>query len=247
MDQKKRTIKAVFSDLDGTLTVEDKLTPLFFDIISFLHRRNIPLVIVTGRGLSWASFLVTYMPHLNIVIGEGGGVIAYRDKNNAVNHICMVGEKERKALNAFCRLLQKEHPGLPLTQDCLGRLTDRAFELDHYLSYPRKNEVDDLLRRKKMNFCCSNVHFNFWSGDASKYKASHYVLQHFLHLDNEEAIFFGDSLNDESMFQNFIYSVGVGNIKGVLDKLQYPPKVILEGKNQEGAKGVLHYLENNLQ
>ena len=48
----------VFSDFDGTLTDHTEFSPAFFEILSLLKEQNTPLVIVTGRSLSWAHFLI---------------------------------------------------------------------------------------------------------------------------------------------------------------------------------------------
>ncbi len=53
--------KLVLSDFDGTLTEHTELTPKFFEILELLKASNIPLLIVTGRSLSWAHFLLTHL------------------------------------------------------------------------------------------------------------------------------------------------------------------------------------------
>ena len=237
-------VKAVFSDLDGTLTLNGKLTPLFHDIISLLRDRHIPLVIVTGRSLSWAQFLLNYTEGLHTVIAEGGGVIVHGPPS--LEHHFMIEQREQEQLEKFCQHLKDIHPSLPLTEDSLGRVSDRAIRLEDYLDYPRKEEFDQLLKKEGLQFSRSSVHLNFWCGDASKYRATSYLLKHHLHLKEEEILFFGDSLNDESMFQHITHSVGVSNISSVLNKMRYPPKNVLEGDTHREALGVIRYLENNL-
>ncbi len=241
-------VKAVFSDFDGTLTSKGQLTPLFFKALSYLQERNIPLIITTGRGLAWAHFLLTYIPFLKIIIAEGGGIIAKRDDTTGTisNHY-MTSNTDISRLNAFCLQLQKEHPKIPLSVDSFSRVTDRAVEIDDYLKYPQKDTFDELLKKEHIHSSRSNVHLNFWCGNISKYKASVYVLNKYLCLDNQEVIFFGDSLNDETMFQYFKNSVGVSNISTIQHQLRYPPKIILQGSENKEINGVLNYFQKNLQ
>ena len=239
-------IKAVFSDFDGTLTLHDKINPLLFTLISYLENKNIPLIITTGRGLSWAYFLLTYITPLKIVIAEGGGVIAINNNEGRIIPHYMASATDREKLKKFCLRLQDEHPTISLALDSIGRVTDRAIDLDDYLSYPQKEAFDQLLQQEQVASSISNVHLNFWCGHFSKYQASCYVLKEYLQLDNTDAIYFGDSCNDESMFQHFHQSVGVSNINAILHKLHYVPKTILKGEENREIKGVLNYLQQRL-
>mgnify|MGYP000963175591 CR=1 FL=1 len=62
-------------------------------------------------------------------------------------------------------------------------------------------------------------------------------------ISADETIFYGDAMNDESMFKDFQNSVGVSNIISVLDKLTHKPSIVLEGKENAGPNGVLHHLK----
>ena len=239
-------IKAVFADFDGTLTSQGQLTPLFFKAVSYLQERKIPLIITTGRGLAWSHFLLTYISYLKIVIAEGGGVITKKDDKGLIFNHYMASKTDIEKLNAFCLQLEREHPQMPLSLDSFSRITDRAVELDDYLRYSQREAFDELLNREHICSSRSNVHLNFWCGDISKYKASLYVLNEDLCIDNREAVFFGDSLNDETMFQHFENSVGVANISAIQHKLRYLPKTILQGPKNEEINGVLNYLQKNL-
>jgi hypothetical protein len=49
------------------------------------------------------------------------------------------------------------------------------------------------------------------------------------------------------MFEFFPNTVGVSNILSILDKLEYKPKIILEGKENSGAYGVYNHLREVLE
>jgi HAD superfamily hydrolase (TIGR01484 family) len=237
--------KIVFSDFDGTLTYKEGLNTIFFDILNFLESKKIPLVIVTGRSLSWGHFLLTHFPYLHDVIVEGGGAIVTR-RGKHITEECLVSESEVLKLEDFTSDFATEFPNIPLSVDSFGRKTDRAIELHDLKDGVLFHHIEEFLKSHLINFSTSNVHLNFWCGEISKYKA----VVHFLnkHQANEnDCLFFGDSLNDQAMFKSFKNSVGVSNISTIIDRLEYKPSTILTGEENIGPFGVLNYLKENLE
>ncbi len=237
-------IKTVFSDFDGTLTYKEGLGPIFFDIINLLESKKVPLVIVTGRSLSWGHFLLTHFPFLTDVIVEGGGAVVSRN-GKFITEELMVSELEVERLSRFCLAFKKQFPNVPLSVDSFGRKTDRAIELHDLQDGTLFHHIEDFLKAEKINFSTSNVHLNFWCGEVSKFLA----VKHFIHQKNlnpTDSIFFGDSLNDQAMFESFENSVGVANIAKVIDQLKFKPKTILTGDENIGPFGVLNYLKKNI-
>ena len=222
------------------------MAPAFFDILSLLDHHRIPLVIVTGRSLSWAHFLLTYFPYLGIVIAEGGGCVVYQNPRGGHRSRFMVGLEERLRLEEVCRELSHLHPRLPLSADSVGRVTDRAVELVDYLAYPQREDFDGFLDQNDISYVRSSVHVNFWCGEMSKAKASLEVLERDLGFEVDKVVFFGDAPNDKSMFRHFPRSVGVANIRSCLDGLEFLPATVLEGEDNEEALGVLGHLKTLL-
>lgn len=243
------TPKIIFSDFDGTLTKGTDFTPRFFDILNLCKSHSISLVIVTGRSLSWAHFLITHFSDLEYVIAEGGGVLVRRDKNGNPVDEPFVERKNIKQLEISTKALLKKFSNINLSADSFGRLTDRAIELsDLLLDIELLKNVKSFLSKEEINFSTSNVHLNFWSGDVSKYNAVKSFTDMYIEgISLDECIYFGDSLNDESMFRYFENSVGVSSIKDVLSKLEYKPKVILTGEENDGPDGVYSYLVSLLK
>ncbi len=237
-------IKIVFSDFDGTLTYKEGLSPIFFDLLSFLESKKTPLVIVTGRSLSWGHFLLTHFPYLTDVIVEGGGAIVSR-KGKFITEECLISETDVKRLADFCHNFKIKFPNTPLSVDSFGRKTDRAVELHDLVDGTLFHHIEDFLREENINFSTSNVHLNFWCGEVSKYKAVMHFLQK-RHLSEADGIFFGDSLNDQTMFKSFGNTVGVANIAEVIDRLTHRPKTILQGSDMVGPWGVLGHLKTLL-
>ena len=238
------TLKIVFSDFDGTLTLENKqLTPTFFEILSHLKQYDQELVIVSGRSLSWGHFFLTHFNELNYAIMEGGGVILKRDKSGFIEEYPLVEAGELQHLEDTTEELQRVFPNIPLSVDSYGRKTDRAIEFE-LMQDEEINQVIQFLNSKKINYSKSNVHINFWSGDISKYLGVKRFLEDFRpDVAMEHSVFFGDAPNDQSMFELFEHSVGVSNIKHCLNRLTHKPRIILEGDENAGPSGVLNYVK----
>jgi HAD superfamily hydrolase (TIGR01484 family) len=240
--------RLVFSDLDGTLTHGVELGPVFFDSISLLEKQNIPLVIVTGRSKSWAHFLLTHVPYLKHIISEGGGNLSFRDEEGALHDKLLVDANEPMRLIEATNKLYDAFEDLELSADSFGRETDRAIELGWLKSDPsREKQIKEFFDKENVSWSESSVHLNYWCGDISKYTAVSYFLKAHTDCSEDECLYFGDALNDESMFKHFPLSVGVSNIKDVLDKLKHKPSVILEGSENEGPYGVFNYLSTHLK
>ncbi len=235
--------KIIFSDFDGTLTYKEGMSPIFFEIISHLEQLKTPLVIVTGRSLSWGHFLLTHFPYLQDIIVEGGGAIVSR-VGKFITEERMVSDIDVQRLANFTLDFKKEFPNINLSVDSFGRKTDRAIELHDLQDGVLFHHIEDFLKSHNINFSTSNVHLNFWCGEVSKYIAVDYFLKK-KNVQENDCVFFGDSLNDQAMFQSFHHSVGVSNISLVLDQLKHRPTVILQGQENIGPFGVLNYLKQN--
>lgn len=240
--------RIVFSDFDGTLTDHTEFSAKFLYIIDLLDEYKIPFIIVTGRSLSWAHFFLTHFEKLEYVISEGGGVISRRNERGLIVDDYQVSGQEIEWLEKFSNELIKRFPRLSLTADSLGRKTDRAIELCDLEDEETVIQIQDLMKQQNINFSTSNVHLNFWSGDISKYEAvKNLMAQYYPEVSIEETMFFGDSLNDQSMFRNVEHSVGVSNIEEVIEQMEFKPNIILKGPHNRGPNGVFHYLETLLK
>jgi HAD superfamily hydrolase (TIGR01484 family) len=231
-----------FSDFDGTLTVEGQgLTREFFDIMEIIKTKKHELIIVSGRSLSWGHFFLTHFP-LKACIMEGGGVILTLNEKGEIIEEPLISQAEIDQLEAFTTLLKHHFPHVPLSADSFGRLTDRAIEF-HHMEPQWIQDVMDFMDLHKINYSKSNVHINFWVGNISKYiGVKEYMAKFRPELKEEQCWFFGDAPNDQSMFELFHNSVGVSNIRHCLDRLSHKPRIILEGEENAGAKGVLNFI-----
>lgn len=231
-----------FSDFDGTLTMEGReLTREFFEIIDLIHKHKHELVIVSGRSLSWGHFFLTHFP-LKACIMEGGGVVLYHDERGEIIEEPLVSPQELKRLRDFTEELKIKFPHIPLSVDSFGRLSDRAIEF-HLMGEKLVDDVMKFMDQEKINYSKSNVHINFWCGEVSKYLGvKHFIEKYRPHLKQSDCWFFGDAPNDQSMFELFHNSVGVSNIQKSMHRLTHKPRIILEGEENVGPKGVLNFV-----
>jgi HAD superfamily hydrolase (TIGR01484 family) len=233
-------MKLIFSDFDGTLTHNGHLGAIFFDILNLIEANQSKLIIVSGRSLSWGHFFLSHFP-IKTVIMEGGGVIISKSEDGVISEKLLISKETVEALEALTQKLIKEIPETVMSADSFGRKTDRAIEFKDMKDEDVKR-VEAFLKREGANFSQSNVHINFWLGDISKsLGVSDYLRNESVSAD--EMIFYGDAMNDESMFKDFKHSVGVSNISEVIDQLKYKPKTILEGPENAGVNGVLYHLK----
>jgi hypothetical protein len=246
-----KDVKVVFSDFDGTLTHNDELTPHFFEILELLKRHGVPLVVCTGRSKSWAHFLLTHFHDLEYVISEGGGTLSYIEKREGrrlLKDKSYVEVSELERLGNLTTELLIKFPEVMLSADSFGRQADRAIELYELSDNPEmKEEVVAFFEKEEINYSTSNVHMNFWCGEISKMKAINTFLSDTKLASLEESLFFGDSLNDESVFKDHPRTIGVANIKKVQDRFKHLPKEVLVGSDKEGPLGVLSYLREVLK
>lgn len=239
--------KIVFSDFDGTLTHGLKLGPVFFELCDLLEKHEIELVVVSGRSLAWGHFLGTHTS-VSACIMEGGGTLSTSTAHGEFKDEILISQKDLTQINQVVPQMLDKFPGLRLTSDSMGRVVDRAIELNHLKQVGCEKELCQFFDQNHVNYSKSSVHLNFWCGKVSKLQGIQYFLSlHRKEIERDDCIYFGDAPNDQEAFAGFKFSVGVSNLAQYKDQLKYPPKLILEGEENEGPDGVLNYLSGILK
>lgn len=235
-------MEKIFSDFDGTLTYNGKLSAEFFELLNLIDQNNSELIIVSGRSLSWGHFLLTHFP-VKSVIMEGGGVIITKDVDGTIKEEVLVYDEDLSLLEEATRFIKENIPGVVFSADSFGRKTDRAIEFSQ-TSDDDLEKLENYLLDNDLYYSKSNVHINFWAGEVSKAFGVKYFLNNYMpHVNELDCIFYGDAMNDESMFEYFSNSVGVSNIISIIDRLKHKPKIVLKGKENIGIYGVLAHLK----
>lgn len=234
-------MKIIFSDFDGTLTDQGLLGSSFIELLDSLKAKNVPLIIVSGRSAAWGQFLMTHFD-LDCVVMEGGGVILTKS-NGLIKYKVLVENEELDRLHkVYQDLLQMK--GVISSADNLGRLTDRALEAEK-MKNDNVDKITSYLDSKNVNHSRSNVHLNIWCGEVSKANAIKLILEE-RHISETACCYFGDSLNDQSVFEYMTHTIGVSNISKVLSQMNHKPKLVLKGSDNEEIYGVNRFVKDLL-
>jgi hydroxymethylpyrimidine pyrophosphatase-like HAD family hydrolase len=86
----------------------------------------------------------------------------------------------------------------------------------------------------------SSIHVNGWFGEFNKLEGCRGLVRDLwgedLEKDKDKYLYFGDSANDEPMFEFFTKSIGVANVATFLPRLKSPPKLITKGNGGYGFR-----------
>ena len=224
--------------MDETLTWQGRLPEETFSALAKLQRAGIKVVPVTGASAGWCDCMIRTWP-IDSIIGENGAFYIDRSSDGGLSYVFALEESER-AIN-FQRLhrLKEEalnkFPFAYQTADQAFRITDIAFDINQDRKIDRKDAftIAQHCRDAGMTSKVSSIHINVWCGDYNKASTTNlWMAAH--DIDQGEAIFSGDSPNDDSMFSNFRQTVGVANIMPFIDELDTPPMYVTQ---QPGGYG----------
>jgi len=243
-DFESKPIKYVFTDIDDTLTHKGKLYPEAYESLWKLFAAGIKVIPVTGRPAGWCEMILRFWP-VEAVIGENGGFYFIFDHNKKVKRHFFNTEEERKLnrdklINIQNEILKKI-PGASVASDQFTRLMDLAIDFCEDVPALPKSEVEsivDIFKNHGAQAKVSSIHVNGWFGDYNKVKMIKEFCKTELNADfssiNSNAVFVGDSPNDQESFEAFEHSIGVKNIDTFLPDLSHPPCWIA---NFDGGKG----------
>jgi HAD superfamily hydrolase (TIGR01484 family) len=230
-DLKIDTLKYFFTDIDDTLTEEGKLKSNAYSALWRLYDSGIKVIPVTGRPAGWCEMILRTWP-VEAVIGENGGFyFSFSNcKSNAqINHdskskndsetqtvhrefwMTEAEQKENRIkLNKIQDEVFKTVKGAGLASDQFCRLMDLAIDFKEDVLELSKVEIDKIVEVFKSHGAqakISSIHVNGWFGDYNKSKMIKKFCKTHLKKDfsdiNEQAVFIGDSPNDEENFSMF--------------------------------------------
>lgn len=218
----------VATDMDGTLTVEEKFTPRVLQALADLGQAGLTVLIVTGRSAGWVNGLVHYLP-ISGAIAENGGLFYSPEQADPVmlSAIDDVSQHRQMLLTQFQRL-QQRYPQLIPSRDNPFRLTDWTFDVAG-LSPTDLEWLAACCQDHGWGFTYSTVQCHIKPPNQDKAPGLRQVMQRqFPDLTPLQVITVGDSPNDESLFdpQQFPRSVGVANIAAYLDRLAHRPRLL---------------------
>ena len=235
-------VRAVFADVDGTLTTDGRLTGTVLRAIEWLVAHRVQVVLVSGRPSGWGECWIRELPVAGVIAENGA--LAYARKGKGLTKLFAqpspVRARNRARLSLIVAAAMKKVKGSRLSSDSFSREVDLAIDYaeDARLGPKGADALEAFLRARKVTAVRSSVHVNCWIGEFDKRSAvrdflkSQWKVQ--LRPVDPRFVYVGDSFNDAPMFDAFSLSVGVANVVDVIDRLEAPPKFITRAREGRG-------------
>lgn len=242
-------IRALFTDVDGTMTTNGRVEAATYAALEELGRAGIPVILVTGRPAGWGQAFMTIAP-VKAVVAENGGVTFVR-RGGKLQKIyglpaATLPEWRRRMQVTAVDVMNEVH-GTRLSTDSKYREVDLAIDWNEEVSISVEDaeRVVNLLRKQGFDATRSSVHVNFGPPGMSKLSACLTLIDELLegdrnHLDGY--VYVGDALNDAPMFGGLPQSIGVANVKRWWDELPHKPAYITEAAEGAGLREVVAHL-----
>jgi hydroxymethylpyrimidine pyrophosphatase-like HAD family hydrolase len=227
-----RPVCLVATDMDGTLTVQERFTPALLKSLQQLAAAPLPVIIVTGRSAGWVSAISHYLPVVG-AIAENGGIFYQGETSQLLGPI---GDQHRPQLSAMFAILKAQFPMIEPSSDNFFRLTDWTFNVAG-LSQADLNTMAALCGQHDWSFTYSTVQCHIKPIGQSKANGLQQVLQRlFPDLRPDQVVTVGDSPNDESLFDPALFpiSVGVANVAKYAAQMQFQPQFMTSSSEGQG-------------
>jgi HAD superfamily hydrolase (TIGR01484 family) len=243
-------LQAIFTDIDGTITdSEGRLPAEVFAVMERARAAGMKVVPITGRPAGWCDMIARTWP-VDGVVGENGGLYFRRDVDRdgteRMHRVFVQDDATRAASRARLKELSiallERHPGAALASDQQYREYDLAVDFCEDVPPLPESEIDGIVAFLEEAGChvkVSNIHVNAWFGDFDKASMCRRYVGDVWGWDLADggggrAVFFGDSPNDEPLFALFELSVGVANVRAMVDRMEALPTFVTEGACCDG-------------
>ncbi|MBI3178531.1 MAG: HAD-IIB family hydrolase [Deltaproteobacteria bacterium] len=227
-------LRAVFTDIDGTLTAGGRVTAEAFAALWKLASAGVRVVAVTGRPAGWCDALVRQWP-IDAVIGENGALAFYlrQGRVQRLFHPSVAREGAKERLAAIRDEILAAVSGSRVAADQAYRLYDLAIDFAEEppdLGLDTAEEIRGIFLRHGAHAKVSSIHVNGWFGDYDKLAMTKLyareVWRQDLDAERERYTFVGDSANDEPMFAHFPHACAVANVRAFATRLAHQPRYV---------------------
>lgn len=240
-------IRVVFADIDDTLTTEGRLPPASFAALWRLHEAGLAVVPVTGRPAGWCDHIARMWPVAGVVGENGAFYFRYDGEARRLERRFLLDDETRAGLQQRLSSLRdrilEEVPGSAVASDQDYRIHDLAIDFCEDVPRLPKADIDRivaLFEAEGATAKVSSIHVNGWFGTYDKVGMMKTFAREVLGLDLDraedraQAVYVGDSPNDEPAFRFYERAVGVANVVDFADRLRHPPAFVTPGRGGEG-------------
>ena len=265
--EQRRNIIGVFTDIDDTLTTHGAISADALQALVDLKNAGLHVIPITGRPVGWGESFARTWP-VDALVAENGGV-AWMVKKNAENsnkigikpayllpkmllkvyqNSALIRAENSVRMAKIANLVTSQIAGVEISQDSSGRETDLAFDYNEFanISPETVQQVVELLQSQGMHTTVSSIHIHGCFGHFDKWTGAQWIIrelfQRELADELEKWVFVGDSGNDQAMFQHFMHSVGVANLRRFEAQLTYLPRYITPSERGAGFAQVVQAL-----
>lgn len=235
-------VRAVFADVDGTITTDGRLTGTVLRALEWLVAHRVQVVLVSGRPSGWGECWIRELP-VSGVIAENGALAYARSGQRLKKRFAQTAAVRKTNGARLSRVVAaaiKAVKGSRLASDCPAREVDLAIDYaeEARLGPKGADALESFLRKRGVTAVRSSVHVNCWIGGFDKRSAVRDFLRDQWKVefrpDDKRFLYVGDSFNDAPMFEAFSLSIGVANVLDVLERLEAPPKYVTRGREGRG-------------
>ena len=238
-------IKFILTDIDDTLTSDGRLKSNAYEAMERLSDNGYSVIPVTGRCAGWCDHIARMWPVDGIVGENGAFFFSYDHASKKMNNSYSQTEDERRenftVLNQIKKTILESVPGTAEASDQEYRITDLAIDFAEDVPKLPQDKIDEIVQiaeQKGAVAKISSIHVNCWIGSHNKLSTSLKILKESFGLNDAEiqnnVIFIGDSPNDSLMFGFFNNSVGVANVKELMNNIENSPKYITSNFSGDG-------------
>lgn len=243
--QALQSVRLIATDMDGTLTQQEKFTPMLLQTLLELSNAQIPVLIVTGRSAGWVNAVAHYLPIWG-AIAENGGLFYDQKGESALLSPISAPDQHRQKLAQMFETLQAQFPQIRESNDNRFRITDWTFDVAG-LSLEDLRQLNALCQAQGWGFTYSTVQCHIKPLVQEKSSGLQQILRrYFPALRPTQILTVGDSPNDQSLFDPIAFpvSAGVANIRRYADQMAHLPLYMTQ---TEAAAGFCELAQAILQ
>ncbi len=242
-------MRAVFTDVDGTLTTRGQLHSSTLKAVEWLVAHGVRVVLVSGRPAGWGECWARQLPVDGVIVENGGLYFAPGERAGVLRKVYAqpsadVRAAHRRTLLKEVKAAMRLVPGARLSMDSVATEVDVAIDYaeEASLGSAAADALEDRLKARGITAVRSSVHVNCWVGRFDKRSmVAKFIRREWgttLKPRDPRYVYVGDSFNDEPLFKAFSLSVGVANVHDVLGRLKHWPSFVTRAREGRGFREV---------